>query len=76
MWRFKRRARRAGRVRRIGAGVPCGGVDLLDVAEAVKLQYGSALPDEVGKKEEIQLSTEEYYLFLKKTKYNTIISSP
>lgn len=28
----------------------------IDVAEAVKLQYGSALPDEVGRKEEIDLS--------------------
>lgn len=28
----------------------------IDVAEAVKLQYGSALPDEIGKKEEVDLS--------------------
>lgn len=28
----------------------------IEVAEAVKLQYGSALPDEIGKKEEIDLS--------------------
>lgn len=28
----------------------------IEVAEAVKLQYGSALPEEVGKKEEIDLS--------------------
>lgn len=28
----------------------------IEVAEAVKLQYGSALPDEVGKKDEVDLS--------------------